>query len=204
MPFEIEIIKFLQTHGNAFLTAFFKVISFIAYGNWCIFAAILVLMLAFLLYKLHKKQKIKNILWFILIFAVIYAVALLINTALKFLIARPRPYKVDGSIIDFDSAAYESMPSGHTISAVVLCCFVFEFFVLFLMKKHAHKVILAAVLAVFIVSVVFSRMYLGQHYLTDTLVAILCGAGWSVLGITVHRKKVNNSPPDPEKDTESN
>jgi undecaprenyl-diphosphatase len=186
MPFEIDIIKFLQHSGNDFWTGFFKVISYIA--DWYTFAAMLISLGFFCLYKSVRRRPVKNLLWFVLIFAVTYGVAIGVNTVLKILINRPRPYLIDNSIIDFVSSINPSMPSGHTVSAVVLSCFIYKFCELFVLNKKWQKITVGSILVSFIISVVFARMYLGQHYLTDTVAAIICGIGYFACSILLIKK----------------
>ena len=119
---------------------------------------------------------------FTLSFGVTYGLSILINTLLKALINRPRPYEVDVSIIDMLHASGQSMPSGHTLSATIICAFIF-FGVYYYSKNRALKISLASVLALFLVLVGISRMYLGQHFISDVIVGFFLALAFSVLGI---------------------
>jgi len=91
-----------------------------------------------------------------------------INSILKVMIGRLRPFQVDDSILNLrpETSASYAMPSGHTQSAST------TFFGLayFFKKKW---LLIAAFITTFLVA--FSRMYIGVHYLTDVLVGGLLG-----------------------------
>lgn len=131
---------------------------------------------------MKKKKNSTSFCLFTLSFGVTYGLSVLINTLLKALINRPRPYEVDVSIIDMLHASGQSMPSGHTLSATIICAFIF-FSVYYYSKNRALKISLASVLALFLVLVGISRMYLGQHFISDVIVGFFLALAFSVLGI---------------------
>jgi len=88
------------------------------------------------------------------------------NLMLKNLIARPRPYTVDPSIVLLipPSSEIYSFPSGHTMNA-----FSAAFSLMMRREKYyIPAIILAAVIA-------FSRIYLMMHYPLDILGGIAVG-----------------------------
>ena len=51
------------------------------------------------------------------------------------------------------------------------------------------KIILTIILSLIIVSVGFSRLYLGVHFFTDVLAGYLVGLLWLLVGIYISREK---------------
>ena len=177
---EISIIKFLQSASNPFYDFIFIFVSELAsYKGFLITFAIFFILL---IVKMKKNNSSTSFCLFTLSFGVTYGLSILINTLLKALINRPRPYEVDVSIIDMLHASGQSMPSGHTLSATIICAFIF-FSVYYYSKNRALKISLASVLALFLVLVGISRMYLGQHFISDVIVGFFLALAFSVLGI---------------------
>ena len=201
---EINIIKFLQSASNPFYDFIFIFVSELAsYKGFLITFAIFFIILIILI---KKKYKETSFCLFTLFFGVTYGLSVLINTLLKSLINRPRPYEVDVSIIDVLHASGQSMPSGHTLSATIICAFIF-FGVYYYSKNKALKISLGAVLSIFLVLVGISRMYLGQHYISDIIVGLILAFSFSILGIylfTIFDKRLSydNNREDNKKESE--
>ena len=104
---------------------------------------------------------------------------MLLNVALKHTFERARPH-FDEPILPFSTYSF---PSGHTMAATVLygvlACYV---------ARHARtwpgRVLPFVLAALMIGAVAFSRMYLGAHYLTDILAALVEGCGWLAICIS--------------------
>ena len=168
MKFEIEIIKTLQQITSPVFDYFCKFISHSA--NYIGFAFVLISFFFFV----NKK--------FSLYFGLSYGIGIGTNYLIKFIVNRPRPYLVSSEIQNILPATGSAMASGHTMSATIIACFCL--FVIFLRSKKAWVKTLSTILFVlFIGAVVVSRMYLGQHYLTDTLVGFAEGIVFSMIGI---------------------
>lgn len=77
-----------------------------------------------------------------------------------------------------------SFPSGHATTSMAL--YGFCAYLLYRLSKSAlaRKLILA-VAGLLILSVGFSRIYLGVHYLSDVLAGFLLGLLWVLLGLSV-------------------
>lgn len=90
-------------------------------------------------------------------------------TLLKLIIARERPSDV-GSII---SEASFSFPSGHSMGSMGLAVAV-----VLLMWPTRWRVVVLAAAVLYVLTIGFSRLYLGVHYPTDVLAGWLLGAGW--------------------------
>lgn len=104
---------------------------------------------------------------------------MLLNVALKHTFERARPHFVEPIL----TLSTYSFPSGHALAATVfyglLACYA---------ARHARgwagRVLPFVLAAAMIVTVAFSRMYLGAHYLTDVLAGMLEGCGWLAVCIT--------------------
>ncbi|MFF5703203.1 phosphatase PAP2 family protein [Streptomyces sp. NPDC012794] len=95
-----------------------------------------------------------------------------VQQGLKALLGRARPVWPD----PVDSAYYAAYPSGHAMTATVVCGLL-----LWLLPARTPRAVVAgawAVAAVSVLGVGFTRLYLGVHWFTDVL------AGW-LLGVAV-------------------
>src|SRR5437868_11853644 len=96
-----------------------------------------------------------------------------LNEWVKVLVHRHRPY-IDGTFVDWSGYSFAS---GHTIGATLLYGQL-ALFVLPLIKKRHRRVLVLSICALLILTVGFSRIALGAHYLTDVLAAIFFGIFW--------------------------
>jgi len=95
----------------------------------------------------------------------------ILTQILKHLIGRPRPGKFLRGIISLGpSLLHDSFPSGHSVS-------IFAFSALYA-REYPHLKVPLYLLA-FLVS--FSRVYLGHHFLSDTLMGAIIGYFGSLL-----------------------
>lgn len=156
MGFELEIIKWLQSLRNDFLDFFFEICTMLG-------EEVVLILVAGLIYWCYDKKIGEKL-------GLVVFVSLGLNSVLKLIIARPRPFQVDSNIENLrpsTSTSY-SMPSGHTQTASTLFFGVYYF-----IKKN--WLLITAIIVTTLVAI--SRMYIGVHYLTDVLV----GAGLGIL-----------------------
>lgn len=102
--------------------------------------------------------------------------AMLVNTAVKHFIHRPRPDTLYVNNMYFKSSSF---PSGHAFGGVVV-------FGLLAYLAAAHiSGVLAAVLVALIAIIGLSRIYLGAHYPTDVLAGWVLGNLflWTIIGV---------------------
>jgi membrane-associated phospholipid phosphatase len=101
---------------------------------------------------------------------------MLANNAVKYLVQRPRP-TLDDPLVRLNTLSF---PSGHTIAATL-----FYGALLLMLLPHERRWPLRVAAAFFamamIVLVAFARVYLGVHYLSDVLAAIVLGVAWLAL-----------------------
>lgn len=161
LNFEIEIIIWLQSFRNGFFDALFQ--FFTMFGEEFIIVGVLGI-----IYWCYDKKIGEEI-------GITVFVSLFLNSLIKTIVRRYRPYLVDAQIENVrpqTSGGY-SFPSGHTQGAAS----VFGSLAIWIKKRW-----LWIVSIVIIVLVAISRMYLGVHFLTDVLVGGLLGIGISWLG----------------------
>lgn len=115
----------------------------------------------------------------------------LVNTLLKILIARPRP--APNLVTVFRAMNSRSFPSGHVTFYV--CYFGFLFFVAYaLLPRGSIARRSALALAALPVALVgLSRVYLGEHWPSDTLGGYLFSGLWLALSLHAYRHWKNRA-----------
>ncbi len=168
-PGEIRLLQWLETLRTPLGNFFWETVTLI--GEDTVF----IVLLAILYFMFHKKLAYR--------ICFLTVTSLGINGILKNLLKIPRPF-LHGEIscVRPETATGYSFPSGHTQ--------VFATWSTALGNTLNRPLITgAAILCGILVG--FSRMYLGAHYLSDVLAALLLGIGISWLG-TVLCNRVSN------------
>lgn len=173
---EIEIIKFLQGAKSSFFDVFFGTFTYL--GGFLGFV-----ILFFVLFYYSKKYSI--------VFGCSYAIIMLINTLLKIIINRARPYEIDNEIISVITASGRSFPSGHMASATVIAIFAL-YYVYRKIKNKNIKILSTCVGLIFLMFVAISRMYLGQHFLSDIVAGFCLGVFLSITILMLCNKIYKN------------
>lgn len=159
---EIGIVKYFQSIANGFFDAFFWLITKMGEETFFLF-------LLAIIYICYSKI-------FAIKFSLFYLISVGINNVIKLIIRRPRPYVVSTEISDKLHASGYSFPSGHTqgyfINATTIAIEIGK-----RNKSNIFKNILYSTLFVMGLLVMISRMYLGQHFLTDVIAGMLLGIG---------------------------
>ncbi len=141
------------------------------FGNTLIVIGMAGIVGAFLLYSKTYRAQIAGL-------AVTLIGAASTGYVMKILIERMRPSGLIPSLIETSF----SFPSGHATAAMAFYGFVaYLLCTLFPAKKLT---VLAAAIAI-IVSVGFSRLYLGVHFPSDVLAGYILGCLWILVGIGV-------------------
>jgi membrane-associated phospholipid phosphatase len=84
-----------------------------------------------------------------------------------------------------------SFPSGHVIFYTSYFGFIF-FLIYVLLKRGAARSVLLVIFGLFIIMIAPSRIYLGQHWASDTLGAYLLGTIWLILTIFLYDRLKKN------------
>jgi undecaprenyl-diphosphatase len=168
----------LNPYHNKLLDLFFSKFTFLGDG-------LFVVILAVILFFTLKTQRLP------ILILISYIVSGLLAQLLKHIFNAPRPkvffepnayqHFIDGVSI----ANYESFPSGHTTSAFALA---------FILAHSTNKKSFQIILLLLAIAVGYSRIYLGQHFLTDVLFGSFLGTFISALTIFVSNKVVYRKP----------
>lgn len=151
---EIGIIRFIQGMRSPFLDTLMKL--FTELGDQFVFIGV-----ALVIYWFFNKR-----IAFKLVF--VFISSAIANELLKGLFTRNRPYVEDSSLNVGTQTHGYSFPSGHSQNIGVISTVLYRNYND--KSKWLKWVLLAAVIIV-----PFTRMYLGQHYLTDVLVGLGLG-----------------------------
>jgi undecaprenyl-diphosphatase len=115
---------------------------------------------------------------------------LLLNVAVKQAVHRARPSYFESPVQMLTSFSF---PSGHTLGSVVLYGFAAYYFVgmrLGSPRRAAAWIGAAAMVAL----VGASRIYLGAHYLSDVVAAVVEGAAWLAIVLSAPAPSWNSWP----------
>ncbi|MEU1460423.1 phosphatase PAP2 family protein [Streptomyces sp. NPDC005727] len=127
--------------------------------------------------------------WTALWLAVAVALATILQQAVKTAVGRPRPAWPD----PVDSAHYAAFPSGHAMTATVVCGLL-----LWLLRRHDAGRALwrtaVAVAAVSVAGVGLTRVWLGVHWPSDVLGGWLLGALVVAVAVAVYEWPANGRP----------
>lgn len=120
----------------------------------------------------------------------------LINFLIKLLIRRPRP--TDDIISILQEPGGLSFPSGHV--AFYVCYFGFLFFLVYrnMERTSLIRIPLLILLALPILLIGFSRIYLGVHWASDTLGAYLWSSVWLTISLSLYQRWIIKNSPKPQ------
>lgn len=157
--FELDFLKWLESIRTDFWNIFFQ-------GITAIGEEILMIIIVVTLWYAVNKRLAQRILY-------ITASSLCLNVIVKNFTKIPRPFMKGVNCLRADTATGYSFPSGHTqMFSTWSTSFAIKY-------KKLWITILTIVL---ILLIGFSRMYIGAHYPSDVIAAIIIGVGLSFLG----------------------
>lgn len=111
----------------------------------------------------------------------------LVNQVIKHIIRRPRP-----NVLRLVEESGYSFPSGHSMVSMA-----FYGIIIYLVYKNVSnkylKWILIILLSLLILSIGFSRIYVGVHYFTDVVGGFLLGLAYLIIYINIYNKKVGKN-----------
>ncbi len=169
---EADIIIFLQSNASVGWITFFKFVTlFGSYLGFVIVFAILFI----------RQRRLS------LVFAVTFVIASIVNHILKLIIMRERPFVENSQIINYGNEDGYSMPSGHSLCGGLFATFLF-YHILTSSKLKSTQVLGGIFCVIFPFVIAYSRMVLGAHYLSDTLVGIAVGVIFALVGIFFYHK----------------
>ena len=172
-PFDRPIQTWaFHLQSSSGLTYFFSHMTNIFGDKGGIIVAVLLALVLYLLFK----QKEATI-WF----AATVVLSLALNTVIKVIIGRERPDI--HRLAAFANEAGKSFPSGHSIFATIIFGSIF-FICLGKLKNRSSKILLGILCIILIALIMFSRIFVGVHYPSDTIGGFL--EGISILLLTYH------------------
>jgi len=152
---DLDIVKALQTLRNPIFDWFFYIVTQI--GDQYAFIAIAVI----IYWTISKKFAHR--------FVFTFMISAIVNTAFKEIIKRDRPYIASSDVYtkpSWETTGY-SFPSGHAQAAGVYGYASYD------AAKKTGKKWLWYVGIFLLIFIPLSRIYLGQHYLSDVIVGVL-------------------------------
>jgi undecaprenyl-diphosphatase len=158
----------LRAAGNArsdSLTAVMRVITTLGSGN---VEVPLALGLVALLWKLGAPGRARRYLYAGLSGELVYIIA-------KASFGRPRPQIIS----HLSGAGWTSFPSGHSMLAPIIYTFGFVLLARTITSRPGRLVLLG-IGAIMPLAVAISRVYLGVHYPSDVVAALLLGSAWAL------------------------
>lgn len=172
MQFELDFIKGLQSISNGFLNFLASAISFLG-------EQYMLIILTALIYFVISKEWGETF-----CFTTILSNAF--NGVFKLLFNRQRPFVKDPEVQNLKSstATGTSFPSGHSQGAAAMY---------FSIAHHLKKKLYWIIASIVVFLVMFSRIYLGAHYPTDTLAGCALGLGFCFLCPWLY-SKFNKTP----------
>lgn len=118
-------------------------------------------------------------------FALLAFLGGMLNGTIKGLVERPRPGAGGGLIVQFPVGGY-SFPSGHVLTYVIFCGFL-AYLAYTLVSWRPLRWGLLTLLLGLIALVGPSRVYLGQHWATDTLASYFLGTAILLVLLVLYR-----------------
>lgn len=154
------------------ITSVLKVITELGGVAFIVLAGVLIFMLC------------KKIRWFVTFDLVGVT---LINQVIKHIVRRPRPNVL--RLVEEDGYSF---PSGHSMVSMA-----FYGIIIYLVYKNVtNKYLrwtLIILLSLLILSIGFSRIYVGVHYFTDVVGGFLLGLAYLIIYINIYNKKVGKN-----------
>ena len=156
--FELQFLRWLENLRTNFLNTVFEGITMLGEET-------LIILLVVALWFAVDKKLAQQVFF-------VTATSLSVNGIIKNFAKVPRPFAKGISCVRPDTATGYSFPSGHTQGFATWSSF---------FATKFRKMWLTILVGVLIALVAISRLYLGAHYPSDVIVAIVLGVGIAVL-----------------------
>jgi undecaprenyl-diphosphatase len=179
-PFSVvdkEFSEEIQEHPNALLDALMKAVSW--FGNMPN-SVIVVLLTAILFFLFHYKREA--------LFILTTQGAGVISSIIKVMVNRPRPSQSLVRIIEI--TRQQSFPSGHVVFYIVFFGFLALLMLRLAVIPKFIRIGVSGISFLLILTIPFSRIYLGAHWFTDVLGGFLLGVLCLLANSYYYLKKV--------------
>lgn len=148
--FDYSIYNYILNHRNTILNTIFKVITYA--GSAYVVLPVTICCVIFIKVKKDKKLIPLNLL-----------IIILLNIVLKNIFARPRPDNMR-----LMQASGYSFPSGHAMVSTAFYGYLIYLTIKNIQNRKA-KIAISTALALLIILIDFSRIYIGVHYVSDVI-----------------------------------
>lgn len=172
-PIDLTITRAVQSNHGPALDALMRGFSWV---GWNPQASLLVVMVLSILSFVGLRWET--------IAATFAAFGTVVGSLVKLLVYRPRP---SADLVHvFSSLSTYSFPSGHVLLAT--CFYGFIAFLMYALLKQAwYRVVGLTLMALIVILMGPSRIYLGQHWFSDVMGAYVLGSVWLLLSIRFYR-----------------
>jgi undecaprenyl-diphosphatase len=162
--YDVAILQWIHARQTPGLTTFMREMTYLGTGS---VVMVVVGVAALFLWHTEHKHSARLLLASTL-------GGIILNNSLKLLFHRDRP-----SVFEWGTpTASSSFPSGHAMSATVVYGTV-AYLVARLQKHRVSRVLTLTGAFILILTICFTRLYLGVHYPSDVLGGIVVGLGWA-------------------------
>lgn len=162
--FDNAIYKMVTIFKNEGMTKFYKFITFFGSTKFIIGLCVFFLVI---FWKNKKGFKIAGCL----------IGSTILNNVIKLIVRRERPL----SLMMVEETTF-SFPSGHTMASVSM----YGLLIYFVYKSNMNKglkMLLITLLSLLTIGIALSRIYLGAHYASDVIAAIIVSSIWLIIFI---------------------
>ncbi|WP_051189111.1 phosphatase PAP2 family protein [Halalkalibacillus halophilus] len=163
--------QFVQLIERPILDSIFGVVTHLGSVTTLVIGSIL-LVIAIIVYYGRRW-------WRIIYFAIAMIGISILTHTLKIAFSRERPNIVE----QYDGTGF-SFPSGHSTAPMVF----YGFIIYLVLRSYVNKALkwtLIGFLSLLIMSIGFSRVYLGVHYISDVIAGFTLGLSWLITCILV-------------------
>ena len=162
--FDVATLRWMERHQTPWLEQLMLEVTML--GTWIVVLSVVGVAALFLWLTRHKYSAA------LLLVATAGGIGL--NTILKIGFDRPRPQVFEWGT----HVSSSSFPSGHAMSSAVVYMTV-AYLAARLQQTHRARIATIAVAIFVVVTICFSRMYLGVHYPSDVIAGVIIGLSWA-------------------------
>ena len=174
VDFDNYVYNVVTSNMNDKLTIFYKIFTFLGSTVFMVSLCVVV----FIFFLIIKRKD------FAFISASILIISTIINNVIKLIIKRGRPVLENPLVYE---KSY-SFPSGHTMAAVSM----YGILIYIINKSNLNKklkITLSIILGIIPILVMLSRIYLGAHFASDVIGALLVSSILLLVGTSIIDKK---------------
>jgi len=173
-PIDLRITRAIQSYHGAAFDAVLRVVSWVGFEPQGFLLGVPIV-LALFLARLRWEA----------VTATFAAAVSAVGIAIKLIVVRPRP---SADLVHvFRALPDTGFPSGHVLTATAFGGFL-AFLLFTLLKPSWWRTALLTLIALGILLMGPSRIYLGQHWFSDTMGAYVLGSLWLALSIKLYRR----------------